>query len=175
MADNISNPYVMKSAAGFYIGRTVSVIDTVSDNFSSIEPYDRLSDYFATITEAEDFFNKVMPDDFDLSNYEADSESIHPFITYVIRSLNDKLRIYGRGGTIIQTQGVAALDEQVRKVWIQKMRSRGQNDFAKETAGDHSIFWKIDYYDLSMQYASEHPENKILTERVLTVMLPSEY
>jgi hypothetical protein len=38
-----------------------------------------------------------------------------------------------------------------------------------------TVFWKIDYYDNSLQQGSEEPWNALKTARVLTVMLGSEY
>ena len=38
-----------------------------------------------------------------------------------------------------------------------------------------AILWKIDYYDRSYQMASEDPADPEITNRVLTVVLASEY
>jgi hypothetical protein len=38
-----------------------------------------------------------------------------------------------------------------------------------------ALFWKIDYYDQSMQGLSPNPAKPELTVRVLTIMLASEY
>ena len=40
---------------------------------------------------------------------------------------------------------------------------------------DERLFWKIDYYDRTMQRASPDPADAAVTERVLTVMLADEY
>ena len=37
------------------------------------------------------------------------------------------------------------------------------------------IFWKIDYYDPSLDFGSEIPSDPAQTVRVLTIMLASEY
>ena len=37
------------------------------------------------------------------------------------------------------------------------------------------VFWKLDYYDRDMQFASEDAANPAITRRVLTIMLSDEY
>ena len=37
------------------------------------------------------------------------------------------------------------------------------------------VFWKLDYYDRQMQFASDHAANPAITRRVLTIMLSDEY
>lgn len=51
----------------------------------------------------------------------------------------------------------------------------GEHDFGAFTSNGHKIFWKIDYYYQSMQWASPDPTDPSLTNRVLTIMLASEY
>ena len=37
------------------------------------------------------------------------------------------------------------------------------------------VFWKLDYYDRELQFASEDAANPAITRRVLTIMLADEY
>jgi Protein of unknown function (DUF3768) len=37
------------------------------------------------------------------------------------------------------------------------------------------VFWKLDYYDRQMQFASDDAANPAITRRVLTIMLADEY
>ena len=37
------------------------------------------------------------------------------------------------------------------------------------------VFWKLDYYDRTMRFASEDAANPAVTRRVLTIMLSDEY
>lgn len=50
-----------------------------------------------------------------------------------------------------------------------------EHDFgAFDFIGDR-VFWKIDYFDKSLAYGSENPADPEVTERVMTVMLASDY
>ncbi|WP_262408055.1 DUF3768 domain-containing protein [Sphingopyxis sp. OPL5] len=37
------------------------------------------------------------------------------------------------------------------------------------------VFWKLDYYDCAMRFASDDAANPAITRRVLTIMLSDEY
>lgn len=51
----------------------------------------------------------------------------------------------------------------------------GEHDFGATELEGEKIFFKLDYYDLSLQQGSENPANEGCTHRVLTIMLASEY
>lgn len=58
---SVSEPLVMESAAGYYIGQTCTVEYTRSDltTFTGQEPYDRLSGYFSERAVAELYLSEA--------------------------------------------------------------------------------------------------------------------
>lgn len=104
-----------------------------------------------------------------------------------IRQLNDTFRTTGAGGggRFLITPGVQALGAEAADQVLQAVMTfdnftddndpHSEHDFGSFEHGEHTIFWKIDYYDLSLQYGSENPADPSLTTRVLTVMVSSEY
>ena len=102
-----------------------------------------------------------------------------------IRALNDRLRIYGLGGTIVTTATLQARGAEFVEAALKKMREfdaftedndpHHEHDFGRlEVLGEH-LFWKIDYYDRELEYGSEDPADPSKTTRVLTLMLPTDY
>ena len=102
-----------------------------------------------------------------------------------ISYLNDQLRIMGQGGQIVATQGFSALPQETQQTAVQMIRGFStftpdndpykEHDFGSVEVQGQKIFWKIDYYDQSMQYQSPDPTNPNVTNRVMTIMLASEY
>ena len=105
-----------------------------------------------------------------------------------IAELNDKLRqnIFNSGkDKVILTQGVSNLpfDEQLKiliKVKLFNNFNAGNDPYSQHDFGmiEHSelkYFFKIDYYDTSMEYASDDASNPDMTTRVLTIMRADEY
>ena len=102
-----------------------------------------------------------------------------------IRFLNDKLRVNGAGGRIFFTWGLSALPSEEQFAILRKVRTfdtftedndpHHEHDFAAFTHDGRKIFWKIDYYDPSMEFGSEDPSDDEKTSRVLTIMLAEEY
>jgi len=102
-----------------------------------------------------------------------------------IAKLNDLLRKEGIGGRVMITQGIQSLSADTRKNIFKAIREfsdftkdndpYGEHDFAALTVDGERINFKMDYYDKSLQYASEDPADPTITERVMTVLLASEY
>ena len=102
-----------------------------------------------------------------------------------IRRLNDQLRQTRQGGQIVMTCGIAGLSPDDQLAIYRKVA--GFDDFNPDNdpyqehdcgAFDHGgerIFFKIDYYDPTMQYLSEDPADPCKTKRVLTIMFAHEY
>ena len=50
-----------------------------------------------------------------------------------------------------------------------------EHDFGSFTLAGRKFFWKIDAYDIEMQFGSPDPADPAKTTRVLTIMLAEEY
>jgi len=106
--------------------------------------------------------------------------------TQRIAELNDLCRkAMGVGGRLIQTAGVNALPAATQSKIREKVETFDAFDAGNDPYGEHDfgtvyhhgakLFWKIDYYDPTMQYRSDDPADPSKTVRVLTIMLASEY
>jgi hypothetical protein len=103
--------------------------------------------------------------------------------TETIRDLNDQFRQTLQGGRVVVTQGIAARDDLA--IILHRVKSfalfpedndpHGERDFGAFDCGNDKIFWKIDYYDASLNFGSPDPANADVTTRVLTIMLAEEY
>lgn len=102
-----------------------------------------------------------------------------------IRDLNDSFRASGQGGRILSTQGIrdlpaldqAAVFEKIRlfDAFTEANDPHGEHDFGSIEHHGEKVFFKIDYYDQSMECHSENPADPTKTVRVMTVMLACEY
>lgn len=102
-----------------------------------------------------------------------------------IAELNDKLRMTGLGGQTVITTGIQALADNDRTAIFQAVRTfdafnkdndpHKEHDFGLIKHNGIKAYFKIDYYDLNLEYGSEDPADPSMTKRVLTVMLTSEY
>lgn len=106
--------------------------------------------------------------------------------TEQIAKLNDLLRATFLTGEVVLTEGIASLDDDWRAKVLSRVQSfsdfstdndpYGERDFgAFEVAGVGRVFWKIDYYNSTLDGGSEDPADAKKTTRVLTIMLASEY
>jgi hypothetical protein len=102
-----------------------------------------------------------------------------------IAKLNDRFRTTFVGGSIMVTNGLQGLGPEFVAKALAAVRAfrpftkdndpYGEHDFGALTVDSRKLFWKIDYYDPSMEYGSEDPSDPEVTRRVLTVMLAEEY
>ena len=104
-----------------------------------------------------------------------------------IAALNDALRkSFNPGlGKIMMTAGVAVLCSKVRGEVFHKVQTYDhfdnendpykEHDFGTVEVQEVKYFWKIDPYDLKMQYRSSDPADPTKTLRVLTIMRADEY
>lgn len=103
-----------------------------------------------------------------------------------IRELNDNFRQHAIGnGSIMITACVQALGEDKLLAVTSAVIAfdnftpdndpYGEHDFGSLEITGETVFWKIDYYDRSMQMGSPDPADETVTHRVLTIMLESEY
>jgi hypothetical protein len=104
-----------------------------------------------------------------------------------IRALNDKFRTtWDRTlGRFVITPGINGMEDAakseafVRVITFSDFNSdndpRGEHDFGNFQVGEKRIFWKIDYYDPTLQYGSEDPTDPGKTTRVLSIMFAEEY
>ena len=106
--------------------------------------------------------------------------------TSKIRDLNDALRRRDvQHGMIVMTSGISAKgDAFVAKAmrgvaefdaFDADCDPYGEHDFGALTIQGEKIFFKLDYYDLSMTAGSPDPADPSVTKRILTVMLASDY
>lgn len=105
--------------------------------------------------------------------------------TQAIRLLNDRFRASLAGGKVLVTRGVRNLGPAATAVVLQAVARfddftpandpHGEHDFGALEWRHETIFWKIDYYDLALEFASPDPSDAAVTTRVLTIMLASEY
>jgi len=103
----------------------------------------------------------------------------------IIAGLNDRFRATLTGGRLVVTSGVVALGPDALTTIVQQVRSFAtfdadndpydEHDFGSLQSEGTTIFWKIDYYDLSPKEGSPDPADSVVTTRVLTIMRSDEY
>lgn len=108
-----------------------------------------------------------------------------PLETGKIRELNDNLRRTFFGGIVVTTQGVAVMDGDTKRRLMREVQNfrdfsedndpHGEHDFGSIEMNGAKFFWKMDYYDKSMEMGSPNPADPKVTKRVLTIMRAEEY
>lgn len=106
-----------------------------------------------------------------------------------IARLNDQFRqnlaYFALLGQVVTTASIATLQQNEKMQIFDKVRTfnsfsedndpYGKHDFGSFNHNADTIFWKIDYYDKSMEYGSDDPADNSKTKRLLTIMYSHEY
>ena len=102
-----------------------------------------------------------------------------------IRELNDAVRCKAIGGRVVITRGIQALGTAVVCQVLASVAAFdkftedndpwGEHDCALLTVDGRPVLFKIDYYDLELQYHSPDASDPAVTQRAMTVMLAEEY
>ena len=102
-----------------------------------------------------------------------------------VQALNDHFRRTRIGGRVLITAGVQALGREVVAQLLREVIAfdrfdadndpHGEHDFGVVCHAGERVFFKIDYFDRTLTAASPDPADPNLTERVMTIMLSSEY
>ena len=107
-----------------------------------------------------------------------------------IAALNDALRRdpgTGEYGRIVMTHGVSELGVPFTMQALAKLKAfdaftkdndpYSEHDFGSFELEGQKLFWKIDYFEKGTDYrvGTETPDDRVTTDRVLTVMLAEEY
>ena len=102
-----------------------------------------------------------------------------------IRDLNDQFRSTFLGGKVFFTRGIIDMGAAFQSACVEAVQSftafsadndpYGEHDFGRVVISGTPVFWKIDYYDRTVEAGSEDPADPAVTTRVLTILLASEY
>ena len=102
-----------------------------------------------------------------------------------IKTLNDNLRKHLIGGKVMLSHGICFKPTNEKAEILNQVRCfnnftpdndpYNEHDFGSFDYHGEKIYWKIDYYDKNLEFASEDPSNPEVTTRVLTIYLASEH
>lgn len=105
--------------------------------------------------------------------------------TEKIRELNDRLRVTGQGGKMCMTRAIAALPPQVLATLLLAIGQFddftevndpwNEHDFGSVAIERETYFWKIDAYDLNLEFGSPDPSDETITRRVMTIMRAEDW
>ena len=71
---------------------------------------------------------------------------------------------------------IAAVDVALTKVTFDSDNDPyGEHDFGAVEVKGRRVFFKIDFYDLDLCFASPDPADQKITRRAMTIMLAEEY
>jgi hypothetical protein len=100
--------------------------------------------------------------------------------THKIRTLNDRLRRDMPHGSVMITHAVAQVStDKLREIALAIQAFEqfgpgndpwGEHDFGQVDIDSEAYFWKIDAYDLNLEFASPEPTDEAVTRRILTIM-----
>ena len=101
------------------------------------------------------------------------------------RELNDAFRRDPHVGGVVLTVSVSSLPSDQLATLLKAVRAFDaftpendpyeEHDFAAIVLDGERYFWKIDYFDLNLQYRSPDPSDPAFTVRVMTIMRADEY
>ena len=102
-----------------------------------------------------------------------------------IRALNDDLRKNLVGGRALITPGIATLGAEAVERLVKTIAvfdtfstandPHSEHDFGVFDFDGTDVVFKIDYFDNSLTFHSPNAADPSVTERVITIMLASEY
>ena len=112
------------------------------------------------------------------------AEKTHAHNVQRIAKLNDQLRRTGQGGKLMLSRAVATLDQFKLSQIVAAVRAFdaftpdndpwGEHDFGQVVVEGETFFWKIDAYDLNLEFGSPDPSDDTITRRVMTVMTAAD-
>jgi hypothetical protein len=101
-----------------------------------------------------------------------------------IAKLNDQFR-RSSANDVYLTAGIATLPMAGQQAIVRLVRTfdaftpendpYGEHDFGSFEYLGQTIFWKIDCYDMKLEWGSSDSADPSVTRRVLTIMLAEEY
>jgi hypothetical protein len=103
----------------------------------------------------------------------------------LIREANDKFRTTFRGGQVLLTASVTTLPDMVKASALEKVASfqdfneendpHFEHDYGSFDHCDREVWWKIEYWNETMDWASDDPADPEKTKRTLTVGLACDW